>query len=102
MNDDVIGLDGEKLNNLCHKLNDLADLLDSNDDEANAMYCRRASHAIWNLYACVGIVNSRLCNWCGVCTYGKRNPWDCEIAQLDNGQTTEDVPMEYLEAGGIL
>ena len=40
MKDDAIGLDGEKLANLCHKLHDLADLLDSNDDEANAIPAR--------------------------------------------------------------
>lgn len=39
----------------------------------------------------------RLCDACGVCSHGKRDPFDCEIADLDH---REDVPIEYFEAGG--
>lgn len=102
MDSDVIGLNGAKLDLLCKKLRNLSALLDSNDDESNANVCKQAANAIWNLYACVGVANSRLCTWCGVCHSGKRDPWGCEIAQLENGQVAEDIPMEYLEAGGTL
>lgn len=36
-------------------------------------------------------VYARLCEWCGVCSEGKRNPQDCEIAALNPEPPKEDV-----------
>ena len=40
----------EDLERLCAELDNLADLLDSNDDESNAAVCRKAKDAIKILY----------------------------------------------------
>ena len=35
---------------------------------------------------------ARLCEWCGVCPEGKRNPEDCEIAALNPEPPKDKAP----------
>ncbi|MBO5967298.1 MAG: hypothetical protein J6S14_02235 [Clostridia bacterium] len=58
---------------------------------------RQGSSAICELLHKAHAAAERLCDACGVCQIGKRDPFDCEIADIDH---CEDIPIEYFEAGG--